>query len=591
MPSLRDWLTRKQKETWRGRAELRLTERTSQWGRSHESRFLPSLPEYLAIVCGVPRGKCTPQQRAMLRAATRRHSLRWGSLAAALVLIAVIVQQFISRARAENDHRRAESLVEAVLTAPPDAVPYAIENLRPIRHAALPILRERLVDGSRAMNPRLHAALALAALGHVEEGFLVDAIADAPSAESRYILNALVTHRETAASLLAARVSEETRPQAKARLALSLVELGDSTAARELVRIGPDPANRTAFIHQVIPTWQVGASKLREVLRESTDSALRYSICLGIAVSPTERFSAGERRELGDVLRKLFHQARDGATRNAAGCALRQLRGDLPKRSGTVHSPNDNQDWYVLDDLEMTLVRVPAGQFTIGSRTDEINRLNDESQVPVTISRDFWLSDTEVTQRQWNDVMATRPWSGKDHVKDGDDYPTTYVNWNDASEFCQKLTQRERAASRLPPGFEYRLPTEAQWEYACRAGAMTAYCYGLDEDALGTVAWFARNTGSHAKEVGRKLPNAWGLHDMHGNVWEWCRDWYEVELPGGTDPDVREVTKYKANYKVFRGGSWNSGADFCRAAMRKGYEPVYRDFHIGFRVAAVRVAD
>ncbi len=123
VPALREWLTRKQKETWRGRAELRLAERTSQWTRAPESRFLPSLPEYLSIVCGVPRKQRTPPQRAMLRAATKHHLLRWGSLLTAFLLTAVFVQQFIARAREDNDRQRAESLVEVVLTAPADAVP------------------------------------------------------------------------------------------------------------------------------------------------------------------------------------------------------------------------------------------------------------------------------------------------------------------------------------------------------------------------------------------------------------------------------------------------------------------------------------
>ncbi len=146
MPSLREWLTRKQKETWRGRAELRLAERTSQWTRTQESRFLPSLPEYLSIVCGAPCKQRTPPQRAMLRAATKHHLLRWGSLLTVLLMTAMLVERFVAHSREDNDRQRAESLVEAVLTAPADAVPYTIENLRPLARLAHPLLRQRFEE-------------------------------------------------------------------------------------------------------------------------------------------------------------------------------------------------------------------------------------------------------------------------------------------------------------------------------------------------------------------------------------------------------------------------------------------------------------
>jgi hypothetical protein len=148
----------------------------------------------------------------MLRAAAKHHALRWGTSLSLLLLTTFVAQQAVSRMREENDHKRAESLVEAVLTAPAEAVPYAIENLRPLRHHALPILRERLADETREKNQRLHAALGLAALGEVDEAFLIDAIADASAAEGRSILAALATTRETAIRRITARTSQEKRP-------------------------------------------------------------------------------------------------------------------------------------------------------------------------------------------------------------------------------------------------------------------------------------------------------------------------------------------------------------------------------------------
>jgi formylglycine-generating enzyme required for sulfatase activity len=183
--------------------------------------------------------------------------------------------------------------------------------------------------------------------------------------------------------------------------------------------------------------------------------------------------------------------------------------------------------------------------------------------------------------------MGTAPWKGEENVKERWRYAATYVSWYDATEFVAKLTIQERQAGRLPVGWRYTLPTEAQWEYACRAGTQTPYCFGTDEAQLSDYDWWGAVLGSgnaagepYAHEVGSKKPNAWGLHDLHGNVSEWCRDWYAEKLPGGVDPE--EVTQ--ASGRVIRGGSWYSFAVDCRAASRCYNEPGTRRSCCGFRV-------
>ena len=198
--------------------------------------------------------------------------------------------------------------------------------------------------------------------------------------------------------------------------------------------------------------------------------------------------------------------------------------------------------------------------------------------------------------------MDTAPWRGENYVKEGDNYPATCVSWKDAMKFCDELTEHERRFERLPAGWHYILPTEAQWEYACRAGTTTRYSFGDSQSDLAKYAWFKKNTKDAAEEyahqVGQKKANRFGLRDMHGNVSEWCRDSYSDKLPGGTDPFVsarRETSIPDApaekgpvpagSARVFRGGNWCDAAVFCDSWERGKRPPGFRLFNLGFRVA------
>jgi formylglycine-generating enzyme required for sulfatase activity len=175
------------------------------------------------------------------------------------------------------------------------------------------------------------------------------------------------------------------------------------------------------------------------------------------------------------------------------------------------------------------------------------------------------------------------------------------VNYIEAETFCRNLTARARAAGEMPPDWEFRLPTEAQWEYACRAGTTTATAFGDSLDARhanfqGTAPYNGAAPGpflNHATKVGTYPPNAWGVYDTHGNVFEWCRDWYHATLPGGLDPDLSSVkgtpNRDHTYSRTRRGGGWGDEGKFCRSALRLRYEPDRRADHIGFRVAAVQV--
>jgi formylglycine-generating enzyme required for sulfatase activity len=206
----------------------------------------------------------------------------------------------------------------------------------------------------------------------------------------------------------------------------------------------------------------------------------------------------------------------------------------------------------------------------IGVVTRDQGRSSDEKQVNVTLSKAFWMAKTEVTQAQWRAVMGSDPSSFK-----GDDLPVESVSWDDAQEFIKKVND----SGVLPSGWKMVLPTEAQWEYACRAGETGPYSGGTIE----RVAWYCDNSEKKTHAVGTKKSNAWGLHDMHGNVWEWCADWYDDSLSGGPDPSGAS----RGIFRVHRGGSWPSMAADCSATSRGKRAPISRSRHQGFRPALV----
>jgi len=250
-----------------------------------------------------------------------------------------------------------------------------------------------------------------------------------------------------------------------------------------------------------------------------------------------------------------------------------------PPRRGKDRPPKPESN-----SIGMKLVPIPAGGFTMGSPLTEKHRGADEGRVRVQISRPFLMGRTVVTKGQWREVMKTESWKGQSCVAPGDDAPAVYVDWYDAVAFCRKLTTLERGAGWLEKGEHYRLPTEAEWEYACRVGTTTPWSFGADARRLGDHAWFYGNTDGkreqYAHRVGLKKPSPWGLCDMHGNVYEWCADWYKPVLAGGNDPQGPA----RGTAKVLRGGGWGYNPARCRSADRNKNAPAFTDFSGGFRI-------
>jgi formylglycine-generating enzyme required for sulfatase activity len=234
-------------------------------------------------------------------------------------------------------------------------------------------------------------------------------------------------------------------------------------------------------------------------------------------------------------------------------------KGSEPNPKGSEPNPKEITI-QIGENVSMKLALIPAGKFMMGEEKD---------QHEVTISKPFYMGVTEVTQAQYEAVMGTNPSKFK-----GATNPVDTVSWNDATEFCKKLSEKTRQA--------VRLPTEAEWEYACRAGSKTRFSFGDADEGLGDYAWYSYNSDRTTHPVGQKKPNAWGLFDMHGNVWEWCADWYG-DYPKGAVTDPQGPAS--GAYRVLRGGAWLYSPDDCRSACRSGNGPNSRDFNYGLRVA------
>jgi sulfatase modifying factor 1 len=304
---------------------------------------------------------------------------------------------------------------------------------------------------------------------------------------------------------------------------------------------------------------------LRRLKEELSDCIASHASKGELPTNPLDTIEQRERQALVEAMAKaerVVAEANAKAVRETLE-AYAKLKGDWA---------GQERQYEIASGVKVTFYWCPPGDFLMGSLASEDGYCTDCIQTMVTLSKGFWMGKTQLTQAQWKAIMGNNPSSLK-----GDNLPVNCVSWDETQVFLKKLN----ALIPDTDGGQMALPTEAQWEYSCRAGETGPYSGGsLDE-----VAWSRGNSGKMPHEVATKKPNLWGFHDMHGNVWEWCADWYSERLPGGIDPSGPA----SGVLRVFRGGSWSNRPSYCRSAFRSSSPPMHKSSSIGFRLSRILV--
>jgi formylglycine-generating enzyme required for sulfatase activity len=517
--------------------------------------------------------------------------------------IAVVAQQRADSAlenqlQAERERRQAEqeslqkevqSAVTAMSTARSILVPYTISTLTKLpQKIVLPEL-QRQFDQADVVQ-RLSLSYALAALNDVRVDFLVSQVESVSPVEVANLVTALRSLKKESISALEAAIESAAGGQHwgyQARLAILALHLDAPTSAGEMCQLRADPIRRTVFIEE-IRTWCVVLDGLAEVATGIADSPLRSALLLGVGSIPGTEVVPAAKDAWLSLAKSWYTSEPDTLTHSSAAWLLRAWDVEAPAIASS-EGPADGQNWYV-NSVGMTLLQIPSGRF-VRKASKSLGDSRAQTARTVTLSRRFFLQAMEVTRGQFQQFMddpdcpaeqKPQTWPGVDQeISPDDEHPVQWVNWDDAVLFCNWLSGREdrqpcyeRIANteKTPADWEsvsaangYRLPPEAVWEYACRAGTTTDFSHGDSEELLARYCVFREEKSARC---GTKLPNGWGLHDMHGNVSEWCQD----------------RQRSHGSSRVYRGGCWRFSSQGARSAFRFWGSPGSRLSFLGFRV-------
>ncbi|MCL4206383.1 MAG: protein kinase [Pirellulaceae bacterium] len=623
---LRAWLHEELERTIAGRAKLTLRRCANEWKASNpadptkrDNRYLPGPVEYLRIVCFAGEDTRGGDRGDLLRTARRRYA-KWLALAGMLALIAVFGSIWIWH---DNNARKTVTLVDALLQARPELVEHCVRDLSPFRHLAQPHLDRYFVgnDASAGHTQQLAKLRSAYALHQFENSppevtaFLVEQVAEVHEGELQALVPILTQASYDKVSPAMQRRFDTSDAQQRARYAAVALHWGAVELATEVLREQDDPSARTAFIHG-FARWPIAFDKVTEILtRSETDADLSSGLCAALAWIDNP---AIQERLVG-LMQQLYRQAPTGGIHGAAEFALKRwgqggLQVGIPDIERTWQPPTDEPPWFV-NSLGLTMIRIPPGQFRMGM---DHPVLKDQHAIhDVIINRKCYLANSEITVgwiEQWQQdrecpemhrpseeiVRAPLSQQGSPTV----DHPFYGLPFCEILRFCNWLSWREnrtpvyRQTDQMEtlwgtdheiPIWEcdidangYRLPSEAEWEYACRAGSTTRFHFGEDPEFL---PMYDVVSADRAQPVRSRLPNRWGLFDMHGNMIEYCWDRF---APMGTelqiDPFGQSVDPHYFRGRAVRGTSFNDSVAWCHSGFRRYNDRLDLPF-AGFRVA------
>jgi formylglycine-generating enzyme required for sulfatase activity len=626
VPALQQWLTRKQKETRRGRAELRLADRAALWNARPENRHLPAWWEWANIRLFTRRRDWLESQRHMMRVATRYHTLRSLLATVAFLVAATLGGWELHRQNANH----ADELVKRLLEAEISQVPKLLAEIEGYHRWADAQLVEITEDSLRTRTQQLYARLALLPVDRGQIEFLCGKLLDAKPEEFLVIRNALQDHgHEEAVSLLEQELrlleqelrqtamSKESRDllaKRQANAAVALLGLGQADQVWPLLEHSEDPSLRTYLIHR-FSRLGIRPQKLIQRLEDETVTSIRRALILSLGEYEDDELSLAERERLVPELLEWYRNDPDPGIHSAVDWLLRQWKEEVWLKQVNDEWAKDKDQrekrlqgiqqlvtkdkekappqWYV-NGQGQTMVVIPGPvKFLMGSPIEEPNRWDNETLHWKPIGHSFAIATKEVTVEQFLRFRKYHRYTRQ--YAPSTECPVIEVTWYQAAEYCNWLSKEEgipedqwcylpNAAREYAEGMKlaperlrrtgYRLPTEAEWEYACRAGAATSRFYGASGEMLEKYAWYWSNSKAQMWPVVLLKPNDLGLFDIYGNVWEWCTDIEDSTL----------IVTDKRNLPI-RGGSYKSAVEMVRSANRNWGPPTEREFKNGMRVA------
>lgn len=568
VPAVRRWISLTSEATVRGRARLRLQQRTHNWTLSREKRQLPSLFETGLILCFSRWHDWTANQRSMIQHATRMHVGRFVIITVPFMILISVIMGWLM----------VHGAVTRYLETDATGVPDAIQRIGQYDPFVLPILRQRSRDEALPPEKRLKAILALANLEGERSEELLDLITTDSSEFRRSVHQSLLLDESAPSRLVnwfdSLPAESELDHQKRAIAAVLALNLQESGPAIQITASRSDPAPRTSLINQ-LPNWAVDFDVFQKVANNDAHPVLAYSVCVGLGnIDPETIRPQSVRFKITHGFKDLFSNASSATTRSAAEYALRKWGEDLP---AILPSRAQSRGNWINTQLGIRMIRLDPKSDPDADR---------DSEIP---SQAFYLCDREVTVGMFQNFLSATgqpDWRSEDdrYVSPSQQHPANSVSMHDTLPFLNWLSICEGLdpiyiqtgdtwTIKDPEGLGYRLPTEQEWEYACRAGSDTEFSFGNDPKHLHDYATFGQSMS--ASHVASKIPNPWGFFDMAGNVWELCQPSRDQYCATNDGDDVGYI----------RGGGYDNPAQNLRTDERYPLKVNDRLNGIGLRIA------